>query len=91
MGTDKGGKRAPGIGIYRPPPFIGCWENPNQFGMGTKNSSPPKKNHKNKVRGRPTVTKRQSVQQYTTPWNDTIKPNFHKNIPLSNYDLMKRC
>ena len=44
---------------------------------------PPKK--------RSTVRKKQSRQQYTTPWNDTGKPKFHKNIPISNYDLLKWC
>lgn len=46
---DKGGKGAPQIGLYRPPPFFGTWENP--VGMGIKKKAPKKKKAKKSGEG----------------------------------------
>ena len=43
----KGGKGAPRIGLYQPPPFIGNWPK-NTVGMGTKKKAPKKKAPKKK-------------------------------------------
>ena len=37
-----------------------------------------------------TVRPKQSVQQYSKILN-TLKPQFHKNIPLNNHDLINWC
>ena len=34
---------------------------------------------------------KQPIQRYSTSGNDTLKPKFNKNIPLSNHDLIKWC
>ena len=66
-------------------PFIGSWEQVRKGG-GKKSSQKNKK-----VRKRLIARQKQSLQQYTTPWNDTVKTKFHKNRPISNYDLLKWC
>jgi len=43
MGKDKGGKGAPQIGLYRPPPFFGTWENPVGMGIKKKNTKKNKR------------------------------------------------
>ena len=75
---------------YQPPPFIGTWDNP--IGMGTKKPKKTKTKNKKKssrkgafTRERFTPQKRPSVKY------SVLKPKFHKNIPLSNYDLIDWC
>ena len=78
------GKGAPRIGAYKPPPpFIGTWDNP--VGMGIKKKDYKKK----KVRRRPTIREKQLIQWHPTTRRNTVKPKFHKDIPLSNHDLIK--
>ena len=82
------GKGAPRIGAYRPPPpFIGSWDN-NPVGMGIK-----KKNYqkKQKVGRRYTIREKQPIQWNPTYRSNNVKPQFHKDIPLSNHDLIKWC
>ena len=71
------GGAAPRLGVYQPPPpFFGTWE---QAGAGGK-----KKNGK-WVASR----EKQSIQWDSTPRNNSLK--FHKDIPLSNHDLLRWC
>ena len=83
MGSKLKGHGAPRIGMYQPPPpFIGTWEQARKGG-GKK---------KNKKIGRWTVAgKKQSIQKRTSLKHSIVKPKFHKNIPMSNYDLLKWC
>ena len=71
--------------MYRTPPFYGNW--PNQtLGMGI----PYKKKKKKKGRGSSTREKF-TIQKRPTVKHCVVKPKFHKNVPLSNYDLIKWC
>ena len=71
---------------YRSPPFFGKWPD-DTIGMGTK-----KKSRQKKGKGeRSIVRKEQSIQRNPTSRGNTVKPKFHKNIPLSNYDLIDWC
>ena len=70
------------MGMYNPPPYIGTW---NKVGMG-------KKKNKQKEKGkRSSIRTKQPIQQYSTLRSNILKPKFHKDIPLSNHDLMKWC
>ena len=88
MGTDpKKGHGAPRIGMYQPPPpFIGTWEQVRK-GRGKKKSY--KKNKK--VRSRNIARQKQSIQKRPSLKHSILKPKFNKNIPMSNYDLLKWC
>ena len=86
---------------YRSPPFIGSW--PDQtIGLGTKKRAPKKRAPPKKA---PPPKKKKSSEkgQRSPPWqkftlqkrptvkHSVVKPRFHKNIPLSNYDLIDWC
>ena len=72
-------KGAPRMGLYRPPPVIGTWD--NKVGMGKK-----KKEGK-----RSTIRTKQPVQFNPTYRGITVKPKFYEDIPMSNHDLIKWC
>ena len=79
----KGGRGAPRMGLYRPPPLIGTWD--NKVGMGKK-SQP-----KNEKRKRSTVRTKQHIQSNSPYRGNTVKPKFYEDIPMSNHDLIKWC
>ena len=92
MGSDLiKGHGAPRLGMYQPPPFIGTWEQVRKGG-GKK---------KKKVRSRTIAGQKQSIQKRPSLKHSivisggikpsVVKPTFHKNIPISNYDLLKWC
>ena len=86
MGSDLiKGHGAPRLGMYQPPPFIGTWEQVRKG--GGKKEAPPKK----KVRSRTIARQKQSIQKRPSLKHSIVKPTFHKNIPISNYDLLKWC
>ena len=70
------------IPTYRTPPFYGNWPN-GTIGMGTKKKQ--KKRRGSSTREKFTLQKRPTVK------HSVVKPKFHKNVPLSNYDLIKWC
>ena len=81
---------------YRSPPFFGNW--PDQtIGMGTK--KPKKKAPKKKGSQKKSSKKGQgspawqkfTLQKHPSIEYSAVKPSFHKNIPLSNHDLIKWC
>ena len=86
MGSDrtkgKGAPRigSPRVGMYQTPPFIGTWEQARKGG-GTKK----------KIGRRDIAGKKQSIQKRPSLKHSIVKPKFHKNIPMSNYDLLKWC
>ena len=81
MGSDLiKGHGAPRIGMYQPPPFIGTWEQARKGG-----------GKKKKVRSRTIARQKQSIQKRPSLKHSIVKPKFHKNIPISNYDLLKWC
>ena len=85
MGSDLiKGHGAPRLGMYQPPPFIGTWEQARKGG-GKKKSSQKNK----KVRSRTIAWQKQSIQKRPSLKHSIVKPKFHKNIPISNYDLLK--
>ena len=87
MGSDlTKGHGAPRLGMYQPPPFIGTWEQVRKGG-GKKKSSQKNK----KVRSRTIARQKQSIQKRPSLKHSIVKPTFHKNIPISNYDLLKWC
>ena len=87
MGSKLKGHCAPRIGMYQPPPpFIGTWEQARKGG-GKKKSSQKNK----KVRSRTIARQKQSIQKRPSLKHSIVKPKFHKNIPMSNYDLLKWC
>ena len=87
MGSDLiKGHGAPRLGVYQPPPFIGTWEQVRKGG-GKKKSSQKNK----KVRSRTIARQKQSIQKRPSLKHSIVKPKFHKNIPISNYDLLKWC
>ena len=87
MGSDLiNGHGAPRLGMYQPPPFIGTWEQVRKGG-GKKKSSQKNK----KVRSRTIARQKQSIQKRPSLKHSIVKPKFHKNIPISNYDLLKWC
>ena len=70
------------VPMYRTPPFYGNW--PDQtLGMGTKKKQ--KKGRRSSTREKFTLQKRPTVK------HSVVKPKFHKNVPLSNYDFIKWC
>ena len=77
---------APRIGMYQPPPpFVGTWEQARKGGG-------KKKQKTKKTIGRWIVAgKKQSIQKRPSLKHSIVKPKFHKNIPMSNYDLLKWC
>ena len=87
MGSDSiKGHGAPRLGMYQPPPFIGTWEQVRKGG-GKKKSSQKNK----KVRSRTIARQKQSIQKRPSLEHSIVKPTFHKNIPISDYDLLKWC
>ena len=49
-----------------------------------------KKTTKKKEKGeRSTVRKKQSIQKHSSSKYFTLKPKFHRDIPLTNHDLIK--
>ena len=86
MGSDrtkgKGAPRigSPRVGMYQTPPFIGTWEQARKGG-GTKK----------KIGRRDIAGKKQSIHKRPSLKHSIVKPKFHKNIPMSNYDLLKWC
>ena len=68
------------VPMYRTPPFYGNWPN-DTIGMGTKK----KKGRGSSTREKFTLQKRPTVK------HSVVKPKFPKNVPLSNYDLIKWC
>ena len=50
----------------------------------------PKKDYQKKGQ-RSFARKKQSLQPYTSPRGDIVRPIFHKDIPLSCYDLLRWC
>ena len=51
-----------------------------------------KSSQKNKkVRSRTIARQKQSIQKRPSLKHSIVKPKFHKNIPISNYDLLKWC
>ena len=76
------GHGAPRLGMYQPPPFIGTWEQARKGG-GKKKSK--------KVRSGTIARQKQSIQKRPSLKHSIVKPKFHKNIPMSNYDLLKWC
>ena len=86
MGSDLiKGHGAPRLGMYQPPPFIGTWEQVRKGGGKKKKSSQKNK----KVRSRTIARQKQSIQKRPSLKHSIVKPKFHKNIPISNYDLLK--
>ena len=72
---------APRIGMYQPPPpFVGTWEQARKGG-----------GKKKKVGRRNIARQKQSIQKRPSLKHSIVKPKFHKNIPMSNYDLLKWC
>ena len=69
---------------YRTPPFYGNWPD-DTIGMGTKKKKISKKGRRSTIRQELAVQKRPSSKY------SIVKPKFHKNIPMSNYDLIKWC
>ena len=87
MGSDLiKGHGAPRLGMYQPPPFIGTWEQVRKGGVKKKSSQKNKK-----VRSRTIARQKQSIQKRPSLKHSIVKPTFHKNIPISNYDLLKWC
>ena len=76
---------------YQPPPFYGNWPG-NTIGMGTKKTKKTKtKSKKKSSRKRPyTRTKFTSIRN-SVAGSNILKPKFHNNIPMSNYDLIDWC
>ena len=72
------------VPMYRTPPFYGNWPN-DTIGMGTKKKQKKKKGRGSSTRGKFTLQKRPTVK------HSVVRPKFHKNVPLSNYDLTKWC
>ena len=56
-------------------------------GSGKKNNNNPniKKGERSAARSQFTLQKRTSVKSHT------VKPQFHKNVPVSNHDLLALC
>ena len=85
MGSELKGHGAPRIGsprlgMYQTPPFIGTWEQARKGG-----------GKKKKVGRRNIARQKQSIQKRPSLKHSIVKPKFHKNIPMSNYDLLKWC
>ena len=76
------------VPMYRTPPFYGNWSD-QTLGMGTKKKAPKKKSSEKGQRS--TIRQKLTIQKRPSLKHSIIKPKFHKNIPLSNYDLIKWC
>ena len=72
---------------YQPPPFYGNWPD-GTIGMGTKK---PKKTKTKKKRTGSSTRKRFTPKKRPSVKHSVLKPKFHKNIPMSNYDLIDWC
>ena len=72
--------------MYQPPPFIGTWEQARKGGGKKK-----KIKKTEKIRSRTIAGQKQSIQKRPSLKHSIVKPKFHKNIPMSNYDLLKWC
>ena len=60
--------------------------------MGQTNRYGKKKNNQKKEkRKRSTVRTKKPIQSNSTSRGNTVKPKFHKDIPMSNHDLIKWC
>ena len=78
------GKGAPRLGLPKmPPPFYSY--PPYVTGKGIKRKA------FKKIRERLTIRKKQSIQQYPNTRSNIVKLKFHKNIPMTNHDLIKWC
>ena len=77
------------VPTYRTPPFYGNWPD-GTIGMGTKKKKAPKKKSSEKGR-RSSTRKKFTIQKHPTVKHSIVKPRFHRNIPLSNYDLIDWC
>ena len=83
MGSDLiKGHGAPRLGMYQPPPFIGTWEQARKGGGKKK---------KKKIGRWIVVGQKQSIQKRPSIKHSIVKPTFHKNTPISNYDLLQWC
>ena len=83
MGSKLKGEGSPRIGMYEPPPpFIGTWEQAGKGSGGKK---------KKKIWRWTVAGEKQSIQKRPSLKHSIVKPKFHKNIPMSNYDLLKWC
>ena len=76
------------VPTYRTPPFIESWPD-KRIGLGTKKKAPKKKSSKKGRRSPP--WQKFTLQKHPTVKHSIVKPRFHKNIPLSNYDLIDWC
>ena len=73
---------------YRSPPFYGNWPD-DTIGMGTKK---PKKTKTKSTKKKGAFIRTQiTIQRDPAFRSNTLKPKYHKNIPLSNYDLIDWC
>lgn len=71
---------------YRPPPFLGTWNNP--VGMGVKKKKISKKTtRKRSINRNVWNTTKQNMEFSTTTRKNILKPKF-VDIPLSNHELM---
>ena len=77
------------VPTYRTPPFYGNWPD-GTVGMGTKKKKLPPKKNSEKGR-RSSIRKKFTIQKRSTVKHSIVKPRFHRNIPLSNYDLIDWC
>ena len=88
MGSDLiKGHGAPRLGMYQPPPFIGTWEQVRKGGGKKKTRTKKKK----KIGRWIVVGQKQSIQKRPSIKHSIVKPTFHKNTPISNYDLLQWC
>ena len=76
------------VPMYRTPPFYGNWPD-GTIGMGTKKKAPKKKSSEKGRRS--TIRQELTIQKRPSSKHSIVKPKFHKNIPLSNYDLTDWC
>lgn len=77
---EQDGHGVPRLGMYQPPPpFIGTWK--QMRGGGQKKGNWP----------RSATWSQFTVQKHSSPGSHTVKPRFHKNIPMSNHDLLGWC
>lgn len=77
------------VPMYRTPPFYGSW--PDQtLGMGIKKEKQKKSSQKqgSEKGKRSTSRQKQSIQKRPSIEYSIVKPKLHKNIPMTNYDLI---
>ena len=90
-GYRQSGKQDGGLVLprnWRSPPVFGNW--PDQtMGAGKKKNEKKKKN--SQKRQRSSAGKKQSIQKRPIVKHFIVKPKFHKNIPMSNFDLLNWC